>query len=269
MVSMQPHLTFVQISDTHIGASAAYRYHGLDPARHLEQAVAAINAFAQPPAFVLHTGDLSTDRSPESYALAARLLGALRVPLYVVMGNHDDRALLRRHFDVPPSRLPGAGAPLDYTFEVQGEWFVVLDGWDPDVADPLGKLSAEQLSWLGEQAAPDGPPLTVAIHYPLLEMGSPWLDAHMILTNGAALHEALLPARQRLRAVLGGHLHRPSQIVREGITYLSGPSTVLHYAWTPWESLPTVDAETAPGYNLLQYFDGYTVARVQSFARPA
>jgi len=266
---MPPPLTFVQISDTHIGPSADYAYHGYNAARHLEQAVEAINAFPQPPAFVLHTGDLSTDRSAASYALAARLLRPLHAPLYLVMGNHDDRALLRQHFAIPPGRAAGADAPLDYTFEVQGERFVVLDGWDPAVPDPLGRLDEEQLMWLRAQAAPDGPPLTVAIHWPPFAMGSPWLDAHMILTNGADFHAALRPARERLRAVLGGHLHRPSQIVREGITYLSGPSTVLHYAWTPWESQPTVDADTAPGYSLLQYFDGYTVARVQSLPRPA
>ena len=265
---MQPHLTFVQISDSHIGPSADYDYHGFNSARHLERAVETIDAFPQPPDFVLHTGDVSVDRSAASYEVAADLLQRLRVPLFIVMGNHDDRALLRRIFALPEHPSGEPDAPLDYTFDVKGERFVVLDGWNPAVADPRGQLSDAQLEWLRQHTRPDGPPLTVAIHYPPFEMGSPWLDEHMLLTNGDAFHAALRPARERLRAVLSGHLHRPSQILRDGIAYISAPSTVLHYAWLPWEERPFSEEDTAPGYTLAQYFEHYTVVRQHSFARP-
>ena len=95
---MQPHLTFVQITDSHLGPARDYSYFGHFPYRTLARAIDLINAMPQLPDFVVHTGDVSNDCSAESYALAAELLGRLRVPLYLLSGNHDDRALLRRAY---------------------------------------------------------------------------------------------------------------------------------------------------------------------------
>ncbi|MGQ9849343.1 MAG: metallophosphoesterase, partial [Aggregatilineaceae bacterium] len=79
---MQPLLTFVQLSDSHLGPTRDYSYYGHRPYQTLARAIDLINAMPQPPDFVMHTGDLSNDRSAESYELAAELLGRLRVPLY-------------------------------------------------------------------------------------------------------------------------------------------------------------------------------------------
>ena len=92
---MQPHLTFVQITDSHLGPARDYSYFGHFPYRTLARAIDLINAMPQLPDFVVHTGDVSNDCSAESYALAAELLGRLRGPLYLLSGNPDDRALLR------------------------------------------------------------------------------------------------------------------------------------------------------------------------------
>jgi len=264
---MRPRVTFVQITDSHLGPTRDYSYYGHSPYRTLARAIDLINAMPQPPDFVVHTGDLSNDRSVESYELAAELLGRLRVPLYLVNGNHDDRALLRKILDAPYAPDGDPDAPLDYAFEVKGERFLVLDGWSPEVRDPLGKLSAAQLARARAEAESDGPLLTMLLHYPPFPMGSPWLDQHMPLVNGEALHEALLPARHRLRGVFCGHLHRSSQIVRGGITYFCGPSTVAGYAWRPWENTPALDPDYPPAYSVVHYFDGQVVVHQYTFPR--
>jgi len=204
---MQPHLTFVQITDSHLGPARDYSYFGHFPYRTLTRAIDLINAMPQLPDFVVHTGDVSNDCSAESYALAAELLGRLRVPLYLLSGNHDDRALLRKVLDAPPAPDGDPDAPLDYAFEVKGERFLALDGRTPEVRDPLGKLSAAQLARVRAEAEADGPQLTVLLHYPPFPMGSPWLDENMPLVNGEELQAALLPAQHRLRGVFCGHLH--------------------------------------------------------------
>jgi 3',5'-cyclic AMP phosphodiesterase CpdA len=250
---MTPVLTFVHISDTHLGPSRDFMYHGRSPYACLERLVAAINDFPVPPDFVLHTGDISDDASAASYERAEELLSRLKVPIYYVNGNHDDRGLLRAVLTAPPDVSDDPDAPLDYTFEVKGERFLVLDALNPVVPQPNGYFSAEQLAWARAEAMPDGPPLTVLIHYPPFPMGSPWLDQHMIVVNGADLHAAILPARERLRGVFFGHLHRSSQIIRDGITYLCAPSSAGQYGWRPWDGQPKIDPDTPPGYNVVHY----------------
>lgn len=265
---MPPVLSFVHITDTHLGPTLDYEFYGYHPAAHLRQLIDLINTFPTQPDFVLHTGDLTNDASAESYE-AALMLRDLKAPLVLVNGNHDERALLRKYFDAPPHTSGDPGAPLDYAFEVKGERFVVLDAHNPaEARDPLGKLRPDQLAWVHSEAAPHGPPLTVCLHYPPFELDSPWLNANMLLLNGDDLHQALLPARDRLRGVFYGHLHRSCQFVRDGILYACAASSVSQYAWRPWQDTPQVDHDFAPAYNVIQYFEDYVAVLQYGFTRP-
>ena len=60
-------LTFVQISDTHIGFR---KQANPDVVGSLRRAIAEINALPQAPAFVVHTGDVSHLSKPEEFGQA-------------------------------------------------------------------------------------------------------------------------------------------------------------------------------------------------------
>ena len=62
-------LTFVQISDTHIGFR---KEANPDVVGSLRRAIADINALPQAPAFVVHTGDVSHLSKPEEFGTGAR-----------------------------------------------------------------------------------------------------------------------------------------------------------------------------------------------------
>jgi Icc protein len=263
---MQPILTFVQITDTHLGSELDSDFHGFSPARHLERLIAHVNDLPQPPDFVIHTGDVSNNRSAASYEVAQDLLAALDVPLYFVNGNHDDRALLRSMLGAPPHRSGDPAAPLDYTFEMKGERFVVIDGWTPDVPDPLGQLSPAQIDWLRAEAQRNSAPLTVFLHYAPFPIGSLWFDAHMPLINGEALHAVLCSVRDRLRGVFFGHAHHCYQIMRDGITYTCAASGLMQYAWQPDDERPQADRDFPPAYNLVKLYPDRVI--VQSYVLP-
>jgi Icc protein len=265
---MQPILSFVHLTDTHLGPTRDFEYQGVRPADYLARLVALINDFPHPPDFVLHTGDVSQDRSAESFAIAAEILGDLRVPLVTVCGNHDDRALLRRCLHAPPDPGGDPGAPLTYTFTVNGERFLVLDSSSDAVPPPQGLVDDAQLGRVRQEATPDGPPLTVLVHHPLFPMASPWLNENMPIANGDSLHAALIPARDRLRGVFLGHLHRSSQVLRDGITYTCAASAAYQYSWLPWDSRPQVDPYFSPGYNLVHYLPEQVVVYQHAFERP-
>src|SRR4051812_42041843 len=80
-------LTFVQISDTHIGFRKDANPDVVGSLRH---AIADINALPQAPAFVVHTGDVSHLSKPVEFAQAREVLQELRVDrVHTIPGEHD------------------------------------------------------------------------------------------------------------------------------------------------------------------------------------
>ena len=264
---MEP-VYFVHISDTHLGPTEDYARHGYPSLPYARQVVEIINNLPTRPDFVIHTGDIVTNPSAEAYQLAADVFAELQVPIYYVTGNHDRACDIRRYLTMGPMQdcLPDACA-LCYVFEVKGYRFLVLDARGPDEIDPHGLLSEEQLEIVRQEATADGPPLTVFIHYPLLRMNSPGMDAHMQVLNGEELHQALLPARDRLRGVFHGHVHQPMQIMRDGILYVATASTFAQFTAWPGDVHVETDHDLPPGYGFVHLLPEQTIIHQQAFER--
>lgn len=262
-------LYFVQISDTHIGPTAEYHRHGHYSLPCAQRVVEVINTLPKRPDFVVHTGDVVTNPDPLSYQLAAMTFAKLEVPIYYVNGNHDQAADLRHFLPMGPVVKYGRDpSRLSYVFEMKGWRFLVLDARGPDEIDPQGRLYLSDLDLLAAEAAADGPPLTVFIHFPVWPLNSPWFDANMLIQNGGLLHKALLPARDKLRGVFHGHVHQPMQTVRDGITYTSAASVFAQFAAWPETSEPQYDPAHDPGYNFVHLLPDQTIVHQHTFPRP-
>ena len=82
-----PRFNFVQISDSHIGFNKDPNH---DVTKTLQEAVDKINALADQPAFVIHTGDITHLSRAEEFDTAAQILkGARTSQIYYVPGEHD------------------------------------------------------------------------------------------------------------------------------------------------------------------------------------
>ena len=82
-------LSFVQISDSHIGFNKAANP---DVTATLREAIAKVNALPTPPSFVLHTGDLTQLSKPEEFDLLAESLKSLKTESSTILhvpGEHD------------------------------------------------------------------------------------------------------------------------------------------------------------------------------------
>ncbi len=260
-------LTFIQISDTHIGPTRDFDYYGYRPIETLERLVDHLNGLPERPAFIVHTGDVAQRENPACYLEARPVLERLTVPVYYVCGNHDDADLLRDLLGAPAHGSGRSGMPLDYSFSVDGERFIVLDAHSDAVEDPLGYVAPEQIAWLrGELEAAAGR-VTLLLHYPLFPMFNAWFNQRMVIVNGEDVHAALVPARERLRGVFFGHQHRAAQIARDGITYTAGPSTIVQYAWRPWDETPQTDPDSPPAYNVVTCYADRTLTVQYNFQR--
>jgi Icc protein len=258
----KPRLIFAHVSDSHVGSTPDFTLRGRCSLPLFERLIETLNALPYSLDFIVHTGDISNDHSPASYELAASALAKLNAPMYYVNGNHDDAAMLHKHLHALGTPPGLNGARLAYAFEVKGERFVVLDTVGPD--DPIGHLDATQLDLLRAECAGGGPPLTVFMHHPPFKVNSPWADANMPLDNGDEVHAALLPARERLRGVFCGHMHRSSQFVSDGITYVVAGSSHSQIAWLPDQRFYS-DKDALPTFNLVQYFEHYVLVSQYTF----
>ncbi len=265
----QAPLYFAHISDTHIGPTADYSRHGHYSLPCAQRSVEVINTLPTRPDFVIHTGDVVTDPHPDSYQLAAETFARLEVPIYYVNGNHDRAADIRQYLMMGPKDDAGSDPTrLSYTFDIKGFRFLVLDARGPDEIDPEGLLPDSQLQLLAEEAKAEGPPLTVFTHYPTLPLDSPWMDGNMLIQNGESLHQALLPARNRLRGVFHGHVHQSMQTVRDGILYVSVASVFSQFAAWPGDRETRYDPDHDPGYNFVHLLAEQTIIHQHTFPRP-
>lgn len=244
----------VQLSDPHLGAGWPVR----DPGEALARAVVAVAALRPAPEAVLISGDLTDDGRDESYATVAAAASRLGVPVHVLPGNHDDRAAMRRHFD-----LPGAGRePVCYSTEVGELRLVVLDGTRP--GSEAGQLDAERLAWLERElaAAPEHPTL-LATHHPPLRLGvRAWDEIGLPDPDREALGEVLGRHPQVLR-ILCGHLHRALSGELAGRPVFVAPSAYaqVRLGLTPDAGIEIGDEP--PGFAIHVFERGALLSHVQ------
>jgi 3',5'-cyclic AMP phosphodiesterase CpdA len=221
-------LTFVQISDTHIGFK---KDANPDVIGSLRQATSAINTLPQAPAFVVHTGDVSHLSKPEEFGKARELLQEIRVDrVHTIPGEHDtidDGATgYLRYFD-----HDGRGKAW-YSFDQGGVHFVGLNNVLNFKMGTMASLGDEQIAWLkGDLAGvSSSTPVVVLGHIPLWTVWEPWGWG----TADSAQAMALLRPFGSV-TVLNGHIHQVLQKV-EGNVALHTAMSLAYPLPTPGQS---------------------------------
>lgn len=263
-------LYFVHLTDSHIGPTPAFSRHGHRSYSCARRAVDIINSLPVRPDFVMHTGDVVTAPDPRSYALAAELFAGLEPPVYYATGNHDTASDIRAWLPMGPHEpLLDDPAFLCYRFHVKGYRLVVLDARAPDELDPHGLMPASQLAYLHQEAREtDGPPLVVFLHFPVLPLNAPWMDANMRLINWEETHAAFAGIGPRLRAVCHGHVHQNMQTSRDGVLYVAAASTFSQFAAWPTDEDVCLDPDHLPGFNFVHLLPHQTIIHQHTFPRP-
>jgi 3',5'-cyclic-AMP phosphodiesterase len=198
-------MLLAQISDMHIKPQRRLAYGVVDTAAMLEACVAAILKLKQRPDAVIATGDLVDLGRPDEYGLLCEILAPLSsIPLYLLPGNHDERAALRASF--PKHDYLRQWEPfVQYAIEDHALRIVALDTVIPGQGG--GELCPARLAWLDRTLAQSDRPTVVALHHPPFVTGIGHMD-RVCLTNTGELARVLLRHPQVTR-VIAGHLHRP------------------------------------------------------------
>jgi len=207
---------FVQLSDVHWGFEGPP-----NPDSHgtLPKAIDAVNALAQPPDFVVFTGDL-THLTLDAEIRRARMTqfrdvaAQLKVrDVRFLPGEHDasaDRGKVYQEFF----------GPTHYTFDHKGVHFIALD----NVSDPRGAIGEEQLAWLAADLAKvqSTTPIIVLTHRPLFDLAPDWGWA----TPDAARAIDLLSPFPRV-TVFYGHIHQENHRMTGAIAQHAAKSLIF------------------------------------------
>lgn len=247
-------LTFAHISDTHMLDDPSARREGFpDAYANARALVAHINALPYPVDFVLHTGDVGNDPAgPAGYDQIRAVLSQLTAPLYVVAGNHDRVEWLHAAFG-------HSVQPPYYAFTVKSVTVICLRSNVPNAGH--GLLGEAQLAWLDEQLVTAEGAVIVALHHHPFPIGGAPMDA-LMLTDGDALHAALLKHREKVACVLFGHIHENVTAARDGITYATATSAWYQLKTWPGISEFTTDPVQMPSFNIVTLMsDGTALIR--------
>ena len=211
-------LSFVQISDSHIGFN---KEPNPTPQATLQSAIEQIRALPNNPAFVVHTGDVTHLSKAQEFDDAARIIEGVGRTVHYVPGEHDvigdDGAAFFAQFN-------GRADRRWHSFDYEGTHFVALVNVLDLQAGGLGRLGAEQLEWLERdlKGRTASTPVVVLAHMPLWALYPQWGWG----TDDAAQALGYLK-RFGSVTVLNGHVHQVMQKVEGNVQFHTARSTAF------------------------------------------
>ncbi len=212
-------LSFVQISDSHVGFDKPANPNARAT---LDEAIAKVNALADKPAFMIHTGDISHLSKEKEFDDADGIISQSRLDVHYVPGEHDfldpEQKLYRQRY---ARAAKGAGW---YSFDAGGVHFIGLNNVVDLKAGGLGNLGAEQLAWLEDdvKGRSASTPIVVFAHIPLWTVYQDWGWG----TDDGAQALSYLK-RFGSVTVLNGHIHQVMQKVEGNVTFHTARSTAF------------------------------------------
>lgn len=211
--------SFAQMSDSHLGFDKPVN---ANVTGTFQEALNHVTGMAEKPAFIIHTGDITHLSKPDQFDTGAQLLGATKMQVYTVPGEHDileeDRkSYLKRY---------GKGTHGDgwYSFNAHGVHFIGLVNVVNLQGAGLGDLGKPQLEWLEKdvKSLSASTPIVVMAHVPLWIVYQDW-------GWGTADGAQALTYLKRFGSVtvLNGHIHQVMQKVEGHVAFHTARSTAF------------------------------------------
>ena len=214
-----PGLTFMQISDSHMGFDKPANPNAKGT---LEEAIGRIKALPAQPSFMIHTGDITHLSKVTEFDDADKIISDAKLDVHYVPGEHDildeEAKLYRERY--------GRGTKGDgwYSFDAGGVHFVGLVNVKNLKAGGMGSLGEDQLKWLADdlKGKTASTPVVLFAHIPLWVVYETWGWG---TEDGARALEML--KRFGSVTVLNGHIHQVMQKVEGNVAFHTARSTAF------------------------------------------
>ena len=244
-------MLIAQISDIHIAGGNRKTY-GIAPmAENLARCVAHINELAPQPDLIMVSGDICDTGSSAGARRAKDILDRLRVPYYIIPGNHDERTSLRSVFAGATCPSPDPDF-IHYVIEGHALRLIAMDSMIPGA--PGGELCAHRLAWLDQQlgAAPDKPTI-IFMHHPPVDCNvrETRIDGFI----GAARLGEIIANYRNIECIACGHIHLLTHTRWHGTVVTTAPSMGMQLDLDLTMEKPNGFVLEDPGY-LLHHWTG-------------
>lgn len=249
----------IWMSDLHFRAEG--KEAGIDPRARLTAAVDHINSVHADCAYCIISGDLVGAENLENYQALKVELDRLKCRYLPLLGNHEDRDLVRRIFELPENTMP------DFVqFEVPADHATILclDTHKSGVSS--GELCQTRRDWLRDALnRAGGKPVHIFMHHPPMDLGLPSQDA-IKLDEGEAFLD-LITEFPNVAHLYMGHVHRLVSGTIRGIPFSTMKSVTFQApapkpAWT-WDSFKT--PPEAPLIGVLNIQGGNVTLQYEQF----
>ncbi len=206
-------MKFIHFTDTHLVPRGEI-LHGLNPCERLDACIDDINRNHADAELCVLTGDLAHVAQPKAYEDLNASLAKLRVPIHLLVGNHDKRESLLAEFPDIPKDSDGF---LQTTVDTSAGRFVILDtveqgkGW--------GSYCDARLAWLRDALDRSREKAVyLFMHHPPFDVGIPCIDRIGLGADGDRIGDVLADF-DNVRHIFFGHVHRPIAGSWHGIPY--------------------------------------------------
>ena len=214
-------MLIAQITDTHIKPRGRLAYGNvLDSSSCLKNVVKHCNEFNPTIDLVFVTGDLTDSGQLEEYEEFNKILRDLKIPWFVIPGNHDNKQILMNFFD-EHEYLPRNEKFCNYVID---KYPFVLIGLDTTVSgENYGEFCHERLRWLDINLKRySSKPTLLFMHHPPFVTGIDGMD-NQNLKNSSRFFE-ILRSYPQVKHIACGHVHRATETVIDGVGISIAPN---------------------------------------------
>lgn len=189
-------------TDLHITVPAN-KFKNTDSTANVNKIIQQLNNLTRKPDIVILTGDLVHEGIKEEYIVLVDLLDKLKMPYYVIPGNHDERNNFRNAFS-HHSYLPQQGEFLHYEVDNYPLKLIGLDSLIP--SKPEGQLCQQRLAWLDTKLQSSAKPTLLFMHHPPYLSGIDFMDRFSLKQSEDFAN--VLKKYNHIVGILTGHYHR-------------------------------------------------------------
>ncbi len=213
-------MLIAQISDLHLSSENTKTFDVAPMSENLKKCIQHINQLPSQPDLVLVTGDISNNGELDELLYAKTILDELKIPYYVIPGNHDNRHDLLTVFG-ENSCSSNSDQLINYAIN---DYDIRLIGLDTSIANKSGgQFTQSSYEWLQDQLqqSPDQPTL-LFMHHPPVNVGI--TETNIDGFEGKELLAKVLKNHHNIEAILCGHIHLSTHTRWQGSMINTCPS---------------------------------------------
>lgn len=237
----------VQLTDSHLFASkSGAKFLGVDPYLHLKQVAQKIKTID--PSCIIMTGDISHDKSAQSYENFSDIICDLKIKTYWYPGNHDNYELMRSIF----SNNVYLHNPKKFTI---GNWLFIYVETNVSNKD-YGHVSEKEIKFIEKHGGSTKNNVVLLMHHHPLFVKTPLID-QFVIDNGSAFLNVIKKYAQ-IKLIICGHAHGDYSIKFDNhLSIECGPATSIQWK----KGAKTMETIRQPGYKIYNFHSNSFCAR--------